>query len=201
MNRIHHWICSSSHWKRTLADKVLPWVLSGVDLGSNVLEVGPGPGLTTELLRARYDRLTCIEIDPEFALPLRTRMQETNVTVIQGDATSMEFPDATFSGAISLTMLHPVPSPGLQDRLLAEVCRVLRPGGVLAGMDAVQSWGLRLIHVGDTLVPIDPATFEARLEAAGFGDVSIDFDKWAFRFRASRRSKGQVQIPMQRRTE
>lgn len=186
MNRIHHWICSSSRWKRTLADKALPWVLNGVDLGGNVLEVGPGPGLTTELLRARYDRLTCIEIDPKFALPLQARMQNTNVTVIQGDATSMEFPDAMFSGAVSLTMLHHVPSQALQDRLLIEVCRVLRPGGVFAGMDAVQSWGLRLIHIGDTLVPIDPATFGARLEAAGFRHISIGVDRWAFRFCARR---------------
>lgn len=186
MNRIHHWICKSRHWRRTLADKVLPWVLEGVDLGDDVLEVGPGPGLTTEMLRTRCERLTCLEIDPEFALPLRARMQNTNVTVVQGDATNMQFHDGAFSGAVSLTMLHHVSSPALQDRLLAEIRRVLRPRGVFVGMDAVQSWGLRLIHLGDTLVPIDPAKFGARLEAVGFRDVSVDLDKWAFRFRGRR---------------
>jgi SAM-dependent methyltransferase len=104
MNRIHHWICSSRHWKRTLANKVFPRVLDGVDLGTNVLEIGPGPGLTTELIRARCERLTCLELDPVFTSPLRQRMQNQNVTVVDGDATNMPFSDREFTGAVSLTM-------------------------------------------------------------------------------------------------
>jgi ubiquinone/menaquinone biosynthesis C-methylase UbiE len=45
----------------------------------------------------------------------------------------MSFPDATFDGAVSFTMLHHVPSEALQNRLLAEVARVLRPGSIFAG--------------------------------------------------------------------
>ena len=48
--------------------------------------------------------------------------------VVNADATSMPFETDRFSGAIGLTMLHHVPSAALQDRLFAEVARVLRPG-------------------------------------------------------------------------
>src|SRR5437867_1177913 len=105
MNRIHHWICSSSRWKRTLAKEVFPRVLDGVHLGKSILEVGPGPGLATELLRLRCERLTSLEIDPVFATPLRKKMQNTNVNVVEGDATTMPFGDCEFTAAVSLTML------------------------------------------------------------------------------------------------
>ena len=186
MNRIHHWICSSNPWKRTLANEVFPRVLDGVDLGNDFLEVGPGPGLTPELLRARCERLTCLELDPVFALPLRQRMQDTNVTVVDGDATNMPFGDAEFTAAVSLTMLHHVPTPMLQDQLFREVHRVLQAGGVFIGMDAVDTWTLRLMHWGDTLVPIDPAHLEPRLRRAGFEDVTVETEKRAFRFSARR---------------
>lgn len=186
MNRIHHWICSSNRWKRTLANEVFPRVLDGVDLGTSVLEVGPGPGLTTELLRLRCERLTCLELDPVFASPLRQRMRDTNVTVVDGDATSMPFDNEEFTAAVSLTMLHHVPTPVLQDRLFSEVHRVLQPGALFVGMDAVDTWSLRLMHWGDTLVPIDPAHLAPRLRRAGFKDVIVETEKRAFRFSARR---------------
>jgi SAM-dependent methyltransferase len=82
-------------------------------------------------------------------------------------------------------MLHHVPSEALQTRLLAEVARVLRPGGMFAGTDSLYSRSFRLLHFLDTMVVVDPSTFPARLKAAGFGDVQVDVLKpYAFRFRA-----------------
>lgn len=186
MNRLHHWICSSNRWKRILAKEVLPRVLNGVNLGANVLEVGPGPGLATELLRKRCEHLTCLEIDPVFALPLRDRMKHTNVIVVEGDGANMQFPDGAFTSAVSLTMLHHVPSPALQDRLFAEVRRVLQPGGVFVGMDVRDALSLRIMHWGDTYVPIDPDNLASRFKRAGFEDVSIMTEKRAFSFFAKR---------------
>jgi hypothetical protein len=74
----------------------------------------------------------------------------------------------------------------LQDRLLAEARRVLRPGGVFAGFDGTGSFLFRLIHLGDTYNPVDPATFGRRLEAAGFADVVVERGWGRFRFRATR---------------
>jgi SAM-dependent methyltransferase len=186
MNRLHRWYCRTDRWRRTLEGRLLPWALAGADLGDDLLEIGPGPGLTTDVLAGRAARLTSIEIDPRLARALAERVGRPNVTVVEGDATDMPFDDAAFSGAVALTMLHHVPSPRLQDRLLREVHRVLRPGGIFAGSDSTTSWLFRLVHVGDTLVPVEPSGFGRRLEAAGFREVRVDAGRGAFRFRARR---------------
>jgi SAM-dependent methyltransferase len=184
MNRIHRWLCRSAGWKNSLENRIVPWVLSDIDLGSDVLEVGPGPGLTTDLLRTRYERLTAIEIDDRLAAALEERLAGTNVAVVRGDATTMPFEDASFSGAVAFTMLHHVPTMEKQDRLLREVHRVLKPGAMFAGTDAKRSVPLRLLHIGDTYVPVDPNRFGSRLQAAGFRTVQITEDSQRFRFQA-----------------
>jgi len=182
MNRFHRWFCRTSFWKKALANEIIPWALKDVELGDDVLEVGPGPGMTTDILRERLPRLTSIEIDSRLAAALKQRLQGTNATVVEGDATAMPFADGSFSGVVSFTMLHHVPSPALQDRLLAEVYRVLKPGGVFAGSDSRWSLGFHLIHLWDTMVLVEPESFAARLEAVGFRDVSVKIAKRAFRF-------------------
>lgn len=186
MNAYHRWYCRSAKWARQMEETVLPWVIRDYELGADVLEIGPGPGLATDLLRQHYPRLTCIEIDQKLASSLKERMAGTNVTVEQGDATAMPFADGSFSGAISMTMLHHVPSVELQDRLLAEAFRVLKPGGVFVGSDSTVNLKFRLYHLFDTMVVIDPGSFAKRLEAAGFTDVAVREGKGAFRFRAKK---------------
>lgn len=187
MNSIHRWLCRSALWRKALEQTLLPWALEGVDLGDNLLEIGPGPGLTTDLLRQRVKRMTALEIDPRLADALKHRMEEANVRVIEGDATKMPFDDGSFSAVISLTMLHHVPSPALQDKLLREARRVLRLGGIFVGIDSTLSFPFRLIHIGDTMVAVNPDTFTQRLGNAGFTDVTIDKRPNRFRFRAVRR--------------
>src|SRR3989337_2735933 len=106
MNLFHRWYCRSRGWARMMQGRVLPWVLEGLDLGDDVLEIGPGPGVTTDWLRTRVPHLTAVEIDHALAESLRRRMEGTNVTVVEGDATATSFPDATFDSAVSFTMLH-----------------------------------------------------------------------------------------------
>ncbi len=190
MNRFHRWYCRTDGWRRTVRERLLPWVLAGADLGDTVLEVGPGPGLTTDVLRARTARLTSIEIDAALAQALRRRTTGTNVTVVDGDATAMPFDDQTFSAAVACTMLHHVPSAELQDRLLREVHRVLRPDALFVGSDSTPSLLFRLAHLFDTMVLVDPGSFAQRLERAGFTDVSVETGAGAFRFRARRRPEG-----------
>ena len=186
MNRFHRVLCRSSYWRRTLEEKLLPWALEDTELGDDVLEVGPGPGLVTDVLRRRKVPLTSIEIDPKLARSLRARVPSDEVKVIEGDATDMPFEDGRFSAAVSFTMLHHVPSPSLQDQLLAEVHRVLRPGGVFVGSDSLSSRSFEIIHWFDTLVPVDPESFGGRLEATGFEDIRVSTAASAFRFRARR---------------
>jgi SAM-dependent methyltransferase len=183
MNLFHRWYCRSKAWARAM-EQYFPLMIQGVDLGDNVLEIGPGPGVITDLLRTRVERLTSIEIDRALAESLARRMQGTNVTVVQDDATAMPFDDGTFSSAVCFTMLHHVPSAELQDRLLAEACRVLRPGGALAGSDSTPSLMWNIYHLFDTRVPADPETFAARLERAGFAGAAVQRFPGGFSFRA-----------------
>ena len=138
MNRLHRWLCRSNRWRASLQQRV-PWVVGDIELGPNVLELGPGPGLTTDLLRASYKRLTALEIDSKLAHELSSRLTGSNVRVVEGDATCMPFGEAEFSGVVSFTMLHHVPSSDLQDKLLREVWRVIEPGGLFVGSDSLQS--------------------------------------------------------------
>ena len=151
-----------------------------------MLELGPGPGLTTDLLRKRVPHLTAIEIDRRLAESLASRLNGSNVEIVKGDATEMPFANAQFSGSVCFTMLHHVHTPALQDQLLREVWRVLRPGGSFVGTDSLQSLFMSLIHIHDTLVPIAPDTFGDRLQAAGFQVMEIEKNAEAFRFHGRR---------------
>lgn len=182
MNRGHRWLCRSSGWKKTLEERVLPSVVKDPDLGENVLE--GGPGLTTGWLRQRLNRLTAVEIDREMEGSLASRMHGTNVRLIRDDGTALPFKEDSFLGAVAFTMFHYIPSVGLQNKLFAEICRVIRPGSVFAGVDSVDSLLMRLLHMRDTLVPIDPLTLTESFAAADFTKISVDTDGRGFRFSA-----------------
>lgn len=186
MNREHLALCASAQWAEAVQRWIIPWVLEAVDLGDDVLEVGPGPGLTTDVLRARVARLTAVEIHPDLAGDLAARLADSNVEVVCADATRTALPAGRFSGAVCLTMLHHVPSHQQQDAVLAEICRLLRPGGVLAGQDSLDSPDLRSLHHDDIYVPLDPASLQARIEAAGFTAVHVDTNQYAVRFQATK---------------
>jgi SAM-dependent methyltransferase len=79
-------------------------------------------------------------------------------------------------------MLHHVPSVALQDRLVAEAFRVLRPGGIFAGLDTTVSLVFRATHLFDAMVLVDSGQCGSRLERAGFERISVQPAKGAFKF-------------------
>ena len=184
MNLAHRWLCNSNRWRHVVGQFVLPWTLEDLDLGANLLEIGPGYGAATDQLVQRAPNLTCVEINPRMADDLRRRNSNRNVTVLCEDATHSSLPSGTFDSAVCFTMLHHIPSATQQDRLLREVLRLLRPGGVFAGSDSRTGWLFKLLHTFDTLTVVDPETFASRLTAAGFEDAKVDVNPHAFRFRA-----------------
>jgi SAM-dependent methyltransferase len=186
VNAVHNVICSSGWWARRAQRELLPWGLDGCELGDDVLEIGPGFGVTTKVLARRLPRLTALELDEAYCRRLRSELNG-EVDVVQGDATRLPFDDGRFSAAVCFTMLHHIPSRELQDGAFGEVARVLRPGGTFAGTDSLGTGPLfKLIHVGDTLQPIDPHGLPRRLEAAGLAAPVISVGGRAFRFRANK---------------
>jgi SAM-dependent methyltransferase len=173
MNEAHNELCSSPGWADYLRTEVLPLVLEEIDLGQGMLEVGPGFGLATDILRLRVADLIAVEIDPALAEGLAMRLAGTNVTVVQADGSHLPFEAGRFSSAASFTMLHHVPSASKQDALLAELARVLRPGGVLIGADSLDDAEFREFHRDDVCVPVDPTELPSRLERSGFPDVNV----------------------------
>jgi SAM-dependent methyltransferase len=160
--------------------------LSDSDIGDHLLELGSGPGAGTDELRRRAPRVTSIEYSHAFAARLAARRPDAHAPVLQGDASALPFADGSFSSAIAVLMLHHLRSSQLQERMFAEVHRVLRPGGVFVAFEIQNGWLQRAIHRNSTFVPVRPASVPALLTSAGFARVTVDIRFGGFRFRARR---------------
>jgi len=176
MNENHAQVCPSPEWAAHIQNDILPSLVQHADLGDDLLEIGPGPGAATEWLRHRVKRLTVLEIDEAAAAKLAERYAGSNVEVVIGDATKLSYPDESFDSVGSFTMLHHVPTMALQNKILVEALRVLRPGGVLIASDSLASDGLHHFHEGDTYYPIDPGTVVSRLQTIGFAALTVMID-------------------------
>lgn len=187
MNENHARLCPSPEWAEHMHTDVLPELTRGVELGARMLEIGPGPGATTEWLRHRVETLVAVEIEAAAASRLRDRFANTNVEVVDGDATALPFEDESFDSAGSFTMLHHVPTTALQNRIFAEVLRVLRPGGTLIASDSLPSTQLHEFHVDDIYNPIEPGSLLPRLQAIGYAAITVSVD-YGLTFRARKQS-------------
>jgi SAM-dependent methyltransferase len=176
MNENHARLCPSPEWAAHIQEEILPWLLRQASLGADMLELGPGPGAATGWLRHRVRRLTAVEVDEAAAGRLADEYAGSNVTVITADATRLDFPDESFDSAGTFTMLHHVPTLALQNKILAEAFRVLRPGGALIASDSLPGNDLHHFHVGDTYNPVDPGSVLSRLQTTGFTRITVMVD-------------------------
>ncbi|MGA7172397.1 MAG: class I SAM-dependent methyltransferase [Candidatus Dormiibacterota bacterium] len=185
MNRYHQRLCRSADWADFVAGEMLPAALDGADIGPRVLELGPGYGASTRGLLERTHSLAAVESDPKLVDHLRQEFGPT-LDVVLGDATRLPYGDASFSAVVCFTMLHHLPSAEAQDRLFAEVARVLEPGGVFVARDSGGGWRFRLIHLGDICTPVSPRGLRPRLRQAGLQPVEITAVPGMVQFRALR---------------
>src|ERR1700678_2613558 len=100
----------SPEWAAHIQEEVLPQATAGVELGTDLLELGPGPGAATDWLRHRVSRLVALEQEEEAVARLVQRFLDTNVEVVRGDAAALGYPDASFDTVATCTMLHHVPT-------------------------------------------------------------------------------------------
>lgn len=99
--------------------------------GTELLEVGVGTGLALPLYGADR-RVTGIDFSEEMLAKARARVRAEKLNHVhalrQMDARTLDFPDASFDAVAAMHVISVVPDP---DRVMAEITRVLRPGGKL----------------------------------------------------------------------
>jgi ubiquinone/menaquinone biosynthesis C-methylase UbiE len=186
MNAIEHFFCSSGLWRYFSERHLLPWVLAGNRLGEHGLEIGAGYGAATRFLRGRVERVTALEHDWRSIMKSMAQHRRDGISAVCGDGTQLPFAAETFSSAVAILVLHHLKSAELQDRMLGEVMRVLRPGGVFVGFEITDGWMNRVVHVGSTFTPFSPVAAYGRLAAAGFAKISVNIRSGAFRFSAEK---------------
>lgn len=176
MSQIEQVWCRSLPWRAFTRRAVFPWALGGVELRGDVLELGSGSGAMAVELLDRFPaiRLTATDVDPAMRRAATTRLARygDRAEVREADATRLPFPDGAFDGVVSFIMLHHVID---WERALAEIARVLRPGGIVAGYDLVASGPNRLLHRldGSHSRPAPAAGLRAELASLPFDDVAV----------------------------
>ena len=127
--------CCSSVWRS--GSGAIARQLSAQQLGRDVLEIGVGSGSVARRLLSDAPELawTAIDIDPHMTAAAATRLRGfPNASVKTADATAMPFRDESFDSVVSCLMLHHIID---WEGAVAEVARVLRPGGLFVGYDQI----------------------------------------------------------------
>jgi len=97
------------------------------------LDVGTGAGAFALALAPLVREVVGVDVVPELLAEARKRAPE-NATFVEGDATKLPFDRGSFDLVSTARTLHHVPRPEL---VLAEMTRVLRPGGTMVVVDQV----------------------------------------------------------------
>ncbi|WP_395813429.1 class I SAM-dependent methyltransferase [Archangium minus] len=116
-------------------------------LSGRVLEVGTGTGLLS--YPPSVSSVVAIDIDPE--LLDRASHRRPGVTLMRADVQQLPFPNGSFDAVVACLVFCTVEDPA---RGLAEIRRVLRPGGQLRLLEHVRSPHPTVARLQDRLTPV-----------------------------------------------
>jgi ubiquinone/menaquinone biosynthesis C-methylase UbiE len=142
-----------------------------------LLDLGCGTGLLLQRLARELpaDLVGC-DYSAGMLAHAAARLDEGAVALVRGDAQRLPFRDRSFDALVSTEAFHCFPD---QDGALAEMARVLVPGGTLVLGFVNPPLGVvgELVHVGSRLLGMPlrwptAAALRRRVEAAGFDVVS-----------------------------
>lgn len=174
------------HTRYTIAEiGWFPWVAAQlpIDAGARLLDVGCGPGwfwASCGPLPAGLD-LMLVDRSPAMVASALDRCSGLRLAHLAGetaDAMRLPFADASFDGVIAMHMLYHVDDPA---QAIAEMARVLKPGGFLA-VTTNGTGNLREIYELTTVMggmPVDPAALRFGFAEAEdlmrktFGEVAV----------------------------
>ncbi|MBL8173752.1 MAG: class I SAM-dependent methyltransferase [Bryobacterales bacterium] len=106
-----------------------------IEKGEAYLDVGCGTGAAAREVAARFGlRVTGVDIDPAQIAEAARGLAQPNLTFLTMDATRLAFPNASFDVVATSKATHHIPD---WERAIAEMARVLRPGGHLIYSDLV----------------------------------------------------------------
>jgi ubiquinone/menaquinone biosynthesis C-methylase UbiE len=136
------WTMWGADMRRMFADVAR---LADTPAGTSVLDIPCGGGLAFRGLRPGQPvRYVAADISPYMLQRARDeagRMQAQDaIEFVEADVTALEFDDASFDLCVTYNGLHCLPDPRAA---LAELTRVLRPGGTLRGTSCVMGRGAR----------------------------------------------------------
>lgn len=150
-----------------------PWVAAQMPLrpGDRILDIGCGPGwfwaATADMLPERL-KLTLADLSPGMVAEATERCKALPFASVRGeqaDACALPFEDGTFDAVTAMHMLYHLPDPAAG---IAEIFRVLKPGGFLAATTNGKG-NMREIHALATVfggAPFDPVTAVFGYDAA-----------------------------------
>ena len=136
------WAMWGADMRRMFADVAR---LADVPAGTSVLDIPCGVGFAFRVLRPGQPvRYVAADISPHMLQRAREatrRMQAQDaIEFVEADVTALRFDDASFDLCVTYNGLHCLPDPRAA---LAELTRVLRPGGTLRGTSCVTGRGMR----------------------------------------------------------
>lgn len=139
------------HGQRT-AEREAAFFLPHLRPGMRLLDVGCGPGSITVGLAERVAPGLATGVDMEASVLQQARTLAAasgaiNLGFQQASAGALPFPDGSFDAVFAHTLLEHVPNPA---GVLAELRRVLRPGGILGVRDC--DWSSGIFAPADSLV-------------------------------------------------
>jgi ubiquinone/menaquinone biosynthesis C-methylase UbiE len=148
-----------------------------------VIEVGAGTGANLDLYGDGVTELILTEPEEPMAKRLERRLAENGrqATVVRAPAEQLPFPDDSFDTAVCTLVLCTVRDP---DRALAEIRRVLRPGGQLLFLEHVRAEDPKLAKWQDRITPVwrrighgcHPNRATSELIRGSFESVEVEHD-------------------------